>query len=81
MDRLDGFKLVLEGAAGKYESDSIRTEGNKGHCKFAQPVPPGNYRLNISILKMVTTVPVPELSKSSLVMDMNIARDTTIRFR
>lgn len=81
MDRLDGFKFVLEGASGRYESTPILTEGNHGTCRFVRPVPPGEYRLNISILRLVTTVPVPNYPKTSLTMDLNIGRDTTIRFR
>jgi len=73
MDRLDGFILVLEGPQGKYQSTPILTEGNRGNCKFAQPVPPGEYRLAMSIFKMVTTVTVPDLSKISLGMDMRVS--------
>jgi ABC-type amino acid transport substrate-binding protein len=80
MDRLDGFQLVLEGEGGRYQSTPILTEGNSGKCRFNTPVPPGEYTLDISILQMKTTVPVPELSKKSLSMKMRIARDTTITF-
>jgi polar amino acid transport system substrate-binding protein len=73
MDRLDGFKLVLEGTAGRYESTPILTEGNRGNCKFTQPVPPGEYKLNISILRMTAKVPVPDYPKTSLAMDLNIS--------
>lgn len=73
MDRLDGFVLVLEGAAGRYTSAPILTDGNRGNCRFTQPVPPGDYRLAMSIFKMVTNVTVPELSKSSLTMDMRVS--------
>ncbi len=73
MDRLDGFVLVLEGSKGRYQSTPILTDGNRGNCKFSQPVPPGEYRLAMSIFKMVTQVTVPELSKSSLVMDMKVS--------
>lgn len=73
MDRLDGFVLVLDGAKGKYQSTPILTDGNRGNCKFTQPVPPGEYRLAMSIFKMVTTVTVPDLSKSSLAMDMRVS--------
>lgn len=73
MDRLDGFVLVLDGKAGKYQSTPILTEGNRGNCKFTQPVPPGEYRLAMSIFKMVTTVTVPDLSKNSLAMDMKVS--------
>ena len=81
MDRLDGFVLVLEGESGKYESTPILTEGNTGKCKFIKPVPPGDYTLDINILQMRTTVPVPELSKTSLSMNLRISRDTTISFK
>jgi hypothetical protein len=81
MDRLDGFVFVLEGATGRYQSTPILTDGNRGNCKFTTPVPPGDYRLNISILKLVTTVPVPSLAKTSLAMELNIAAKTTISFK
>jgi ABC-type amino acid transport substrate-binding protein len=81
MDRLDGFVLVINGAAGQYQSTPILTEGNSGHCKFATPVPPGEYRLNISILKMQTTVPVPELPKTSLTMTMTFGGKNTVEFK
>ena len=83
MDRLDGFVLVLEGAAGKYQSQPILTNGNKGNCRFTQPVPPGDYRLNMSILRMTTTLTVPDLSKSTLTMEMNIreGRDIAITLK
>jgi polar amino acid transport system substrate-binding protein len=73
MDRLDGFVLVLEGAGGRYESTPILTEGNQGNCKFTRPVPPGDYRLNMSILRMTASVPVPDLEKTSLAMSLNIS--------
>jgi cystine transport system substrate-binding protein len=74
MDRLDGFVLVLEGPTGKYESNNISTNGNKGTCKFTRPVPPGEYRLNISILRLSNLkVVVPEYPKKELTMDMNIS--------
>jgi ABC-type amino acid transport substrate-binding protein len=72
MDRLDGFVLVLEGA-GKYQSTPILTDGNHGNCKFTQPVPPGEYKLAMSIFKMVTKVTVPELAKTSLAMEMKVS--------
>ena len=83
MDRLDGFVLVLEGPQGKFQSQPILTNGNKGNCKFTQPVPPGDYRLNMSILKMTTTLTVPAISKNSLTMEMNIreGRDIAITLK
>jgi ABC-type amino acid transport substrate-binding protein len=73
MDRLDGFVLVLEGASAKYQSTPILTDGNRGSCKFTQPVPPGDYKLAMSIFKLVKTITVPEMPKNSLAMDMRVA--------
>lgn len=74
MDRLDGFVLRLEGPAGRYESDYVLTSGNQGRCKFKSPVPPGDYKINMSpFLKVVQDVPVPSLPKSTLAMEMNIS--------
>jgi ABC-type amino acid transport substrate-binding protein len=73
MDRLDGFVLVLEGASAKYQSTPILTDGNRGSCKFTQPVPPGDYKLAMSIFKLVKTITVPEMPKSSLAMDMKVS--------
>lgn len=73
MDRLDGFVLVLEGETGRFESTPILTEGNRGNCKFGRAVPPGDYRLNVSILRMTAKVLVPDLPKTALVMDLNIS--------
>jgi ABC-type amino acid transport substrate-binding protein len=73
MDRMDGFVLVLEGASAKYKSTPILTDGNKGSCKFTQPVPPGDYKLAMSILQFVKTITVPEMPKGSLTMDMKVA--------
>jgi ABC-type amino acid transport substrate-binding protein len=72
MSRLDGYTLVLVGSTGTYSSEPILTDGNKGSCKFTTPVPPGEYRLNMTILKMTTVVNIPKLPKSSLFLDMNI---------
>jgi len=81
MDRLDGFQFVLQGANGTFRSTPIETEGNRGTCRFATPVPPGSYTMNISILGMTATVPVPEFAQSSLSMTVNIASSVTITFR
>jgi len=81
MDRLDGFVLVLDGPTGQYQSTPVLTEGNRGNCRFTRPVPPGDYRLNFSILGMTTKVSVPDLPKSSLSMDINIGGTISIQFR
>ena len=81
MERLDGFQFVLQGANGTYQSTPILTEGNRGECRFAQPVPPGDYTMNISILGLTAKVPVPEYPKKALSMTVNIASAVTITFR
>jgi ABC-type amino acid transport substrate-binding protein len=78
MDRLDGFVLVLEGTNGKFQSTPIDT----GNCKFVTPVPPGEYKLNMTkIFGTTVTVTVPDLAKNSLSMNMSIARDIVISFK
>lgn len=81
MDRLDGFQFVLQGANGTFRSTPILTDGNRGNCRFATPVPPGNYTMNIDILGLRVDVPVPDYSQSSLAMTVNIASTVTITFR
>lgn len=82
MSRLDGYTLVLVGSAGTYSSEPILTEGNKGSCRFTTPIPPGEYKLQMTILKMSTVVDIPKLPKSALVLDMNItANGVTINPR
>jgi len=82
MERLDGFQFVLQGANGTYRSTAIETDGTShGTCRFTQPVPPGKYTLNVSILGMTADVQIPELSQKSLSMTVNIASTITITIR
>jgi ABC-type amino acid transport substrate-binding protein len=82
MDSLDGFQLALVGPNGKYQSTPILTEGNRGNCKFATSVPPGEYSLSMPISRTPSKVPVPDLPKTSLLMDMSISGGTiTITFK
>jgi glutamine transport system substrate-binding protein len=82
MDRLDGFQLVLQGAPGNFKSTGIRTDGDRGNCAFNTPVPPGEYRLDMmSIFQTTAKVVVPDLAKSSLSMELKIARDISITLK
>ena len=82
MERLDGFELVLQGPTGSYRSTPIITDGERrGTCRFIQPVPPGNYTLNISILGMSQNVPVPDYAKTALALQLDISSSITITFR
>ena len=79
MERLDGFRFVLQGANNTYQSTPIETDGERrGTCRFAQPVPPGDYTMEVSILKMTTKVTVPEYAQTSLSMTVNIGSSITI---
>jgi len=75
MDRLDGYQLTLVGPNGKFTSGPILTNGSRGSCKFSTPVPPGEYSLNMSILKLNTTIKIPKIAASSVTFDMKIAAD------
>jgi ABC-type amino acid transport substrate-binding protein len=82
MDRLDGFQFVLQGANGTFRSTPIITDGNRtGTCRFATPVPPGNYTMRIDILGITVDVPVPEFPQPTLSMTVNIAERVTTTFR
>ncbi|HYK87418.1 MAG TPA: hypothetical protein VE398_01515, partial [Acidobacteriota bacterium] len=76
LDRLDGFQLVLVGSGGTFQSTPILTDGNRGNCKFNNPIPPGKYSLNMSILKMTTEVTIPKIPARSITLDMNISAKT-----
>jgi hypothetical protein len=79
MDRLDGFQIVLAGAQS-YQSTPILTNGNRGSCRLSS-VPPGEYRLSMSIFKLNTTVNVPKIPARTITFDMNIGAGITITQR
>ncbi len=49
-DRLDGFNTTLTGPNGTFTSTPINTNeaGTSGSCKFTSPIPPGEYKFNLS---------------------------------
>ena len=81
MDRLDGFQLVLVGDGGTFQSTPILTSGNKGNCKFNNPIPPGKYKLAMSILKLNAEVDIPKLPARNIALDMSIGNGVTINAR
>ncbi len=76
MDRLDGFQIVLAGAQS-YQSTPILTSENRGSCRLSA-VPPGEYRLSMSIFRLNTTVNVPKISARMITFEMNIGAGITI---
>lgn len=72
MDRLDGFQAEFVGVSTRHISEPILTEGNRGSCRFKEPIAPGTYRLNISIFKMSVEIKIPEKPVTSVAFDLNI---------
>jgi hypothetical protein len=79
MERLDGYQVVLVGEQS-YQSSPILTNGPRGSCKIGS-VPPGEYRLNMSIFRLNTTVKIPKSPARVITFDMNIGGTITITQR
>jgi beta-lactamase regulating signal transducer with metallopeptidase domain len=74
MDLLGGAVLVLEGPGdNKYKSSPILISGGHGNCEFAQLIPPGEYRLVMSIFGLNTPVVIPPDQTMPVTMDINIS--------
>jgi hypothetical protein len=79
MDRLDGFQMVLAGEQS-YQSTPIMTDGNRGSCRISS-VPPGEYKLNVSILRLAQTMKVPKVPARAITFDMRIGAGLDITMR
>ncbi len=77
MDRLDGYQVVLAGAQS-YQSSPILTSGTRGSCKLSA-VPPGEYKLSMSIFKLNTTVKIPKSPARAITFEMNIGASISIQ--
>jgi ABC-type amino acid transport substrate-binding protein len=53
-DHLEGFNAMLVGAGGTFTSTPISADEAAVHanCRFANPIPPGDYKLNISRMNL-----------------------------
>jgi ABC-type amino acid transport substrate-binding protein len=78
MDRLDGHVVTLSGAAGTFTSSPINTNGNHGSCTFPNPVPPGEYRISMPVLKMNATFTIPKKATKSMRLIMTIGDSVRI---
>lgn len=74
MDRLDGYEVILAGAQS-YKSNPILTNENRGSCRLNNVIP-GEYRLNIPIFKLNTTINVPKTAARTVTFNLSIG--TTI---
>ena len=74
MDLLGGAVLVLEGPGdNKYKSSPILINGDHGNCEFSPLIPPGEYRLVMSIFGLNTPVVIPPDQQTPVAMDINIS--------
>jgi hypothetical protein len=78
MDRLDGHVVKLSGPGGNFTSSPINTNGNSGSASFPGAIPPGSYQLTFAVLKLNTTVTVPESATKSMRLSMNIGSTVSI---
>ena len=81
ISRLDGFVLVLDGNNGKYRSTPIMTDGEKGQCKFNQPIPVGEYKLNMSAFNMTIPIMIPDLPQRAITLKIDMANTVTTTFQ
>jgi beta-lactamase regulating signal transducer with metallopeptidase domain len=74
MELLGGAVLVLEGPGdNKYKSSPILINGDHGNCEFTQLIPPGEYRLVMSIFGLNTPVAIPPDQPTPVTMDINMS--------
>jgi ABC-type amino acid transport substrate-binding protein len=78
MNKLDGFQLVLQGTTGKFVSSPIETNGNYGSCVFTSAIPPGQYSIELKILRMVANVEVLEKPVDKMNMRIEIGNSLSI---
>jgi beta-lactamase regulating signal transducer with metallopeptidase domain len=74
MDLLGGAVLVLEGLGdSRYKSSPILIDGDHGNCEFSQLIPPGEYRLVMSIFGVNTRMVIPPDQQTPVTMNINIS--------
>ncbi len=78
LERLDGFKIVLERDATKFLSSPISIIDDKGICSFAN-VPQGDYRLKMEILELTTPIQIRLTPDRKLFFDVSIGGSVEIQ--
>jgi len=76
LDRLDGFNATLTGTNGNFNSTAIDTDeaGIRGSCKFTTPIPPGEYTLNLSRLKVSQPITVQKKAVSAFTVILTFTK-------
>jgi ABC-type amino acid transport substrate-binding protein len=74
-DRFDGFNIVLVGAAGTFTSTAISTDeaGVSGGCKFPNPIPPGDYTLNLSRISLSRAIKIEKKAVTSMTITLKFS--------
>ena len=81
LERLDGQKIkLLTSDDHSYQSTGIVVEDGHGTCKL-ENVPPGEYKLQMEVFKLTTTIRVPATSPQAVSFDMRIGSSISITQR
>jgi len=81
LERLDGQKIKFSTSDDHgYQSTGIVNEDGHGTCKL-ENVPPGEYKLQMEIFKLTTTIRIPATSSQAVSFDMRIGSNISITQR
>lgn len=74
-DRFDGFNIALVGAAGTFTSTAISTDeaGVSGGCKFPDPIPPGDYMLTLSRIRVSRPIKIEKKAVASMTITLTFS--------
>jgi arginine/lysine/histidine/glutamine transport system substrate-binding and permease protein len=80
LDRLDGFNATIAGSGGTFTSTAITTDdaGVKGSCRFATPLPPGDYTFSLSRLSVSQKITIAKEAKTALNAILTFTRAGTL---
>lgn len=80
LDRLDGFNATLTGTNGNFNSTAIDTDeaGLRGSCKFTTPIPPGEYTLNLSRLKVSQPITVQKKAVTAFTVILTFTKSGSL---
>jgi beta-lactamase regulating signal transducer with metallopeptidase domain len=74
LDLISGTVLVLEGPGdNKYKSSPILINGDQGNCEFLQLIPPGEYRLVMSMFGLNTPMVIPSDQQTPVTMYIDLS--------
>jgi ABC-type amino acid transport substrate-binding protein len=80
LDRLDGFNSTLVGANGTFTSTPINTDeaGVRGNCRFTTPVPPGEYKFNLSRIGVSQTITVEKKAVTAFTVTLTFKKSGSL---